>query len=183
MTSADEFLLSDDHADVDILLSNAIQKLECGSAADAFEALDLFWARLAMHIRAEHLHLFPAVLKENETVDADVNLSSTLERLRRDHDYFMHELADSIKAMRLIDPSNESEITRATAGRLQAIRTRLAEHNVVEEKVVYPLRQLLSESDQEQLLRSITKEITNLPSRLGKENAARFAALRKPDRI
>ena len=97
MTDPTPFVLSDDHREVDLLLADALENLRLGNGLEAFQALDLFWARLAMHIRAEHLHLFPAVLN---TSHPDSEVPQTLEALRRDHDFFMHELADAIKAMR-----------------------------------------------------------------------------------
>ncbi len=39
------------------------------NSTEIFEKLDIFWARLAMHIRAEHLHLFPVTLKALESKD------------------------------------------------------------------------------------------------------------------
>jgi hemerythrin superfamily protein len=157
-------LLSDDHADVDLLLNDVFEKLEHGTAADALKALDLFWARLAMHIRAEHLHLFPAVLK----IDSETDISEILESLRRDHDFFMHELADSLKAMRLIATESESEVMRDTAARVEAIKDRLVKHNALEEERIYPLQHRLPASEREQLARSIAKELSNLPPRFSK---------------
>lgn len=157
-------LLSDDHAGVDVLLDDIFQKLERGIAADALSALDLFWARLAMHIRAEHLHLFPAVLK----INSETHIPEILERLRRDHDFFMHELADSMKAMRSTAAASESEIMRDIVVRLRAIKGRLAEHNALEEERIYPLQHRLSASEREQLARSIAKELSNLPPRFSK---------------
>ena len=159
-----ENLLSDDHADVDALLTDLSGKLEHGTAADALNALDLFWARLAMHIRAEHLHLFPAVLKINSETD----ISEILESLRRDHDFFMHELADLMKAMRSITTESESEVMRDTSARLEAIKDRLAKHNALEEERIYPLQRRLSASESEQLARSVAKELSNLPPRFSK---------------
>jgi iron-sulfur cluster repair protein YtfE (RIC family) len=159
-----ENLLSDDHADVDALLTDLSGKLEHGTAADALNALDLFWARLAMHIRAEHLHLFPAVLKINSETD----ISEILESLRRDHDFFMHELADLMKAMRSIITESESEVMRDTSARLEAIKDRLAKHNALEEERIYPLQRRLSASESEQLARSVAKELSNLPPRFSK---------------
>jgi iron-sulfur cluster repair protein YtfE (RIC family) len=161
---ASEDLLSDDHADVGRLLDDAAQKLERGNAIEALKALDLFWARLAMHIRAEHLHLFPAVLKINSEKD----IPEILERLRLDHDFFMHELADSMKAMRSITSGSENGVMRETAVRLEAIRDRLAKHNSLEEEVVYPLQYNLSASDRADLSRSIAKELANIPPRFSK---------------
>jgi hemerythrin superfamily protein len=146
-------LLSRDHAEIDVLLEDALNKLRSEDLAEAFRALDLFWARLAMHIRAEHLHLFPALTKISGSGVAEI-----VKRLRDDHDFFMHELADIIKAMRV----GKEEIMREAGRRLEAIKKRLAEHNDVEEGQIYT-RFVCSED--EQLSRSIKKELDNLPPR------------------
>ena len=156
-----DHILSDDHRDVDLLLLGAIEELRDGTHRDAFDALDLFWARLAMHIRAEHLHLFPAVLNADDRSE----IPGTIEMLRRDHDYFMHELADAIKKMRSTSVENERAIMRATADRLGAIKTRLVEHNTLEEEIVYPIQASLPPEDAEQLRQSIETELKNLPLR------------------
>jgi hemerythrin superfamily protein len=162
----DDLLLSADHAEVDVLIRDALRKLAGGEAGDALKALDLFWARLAMHIRAEHLHLFPAMSRISHSEPADsIEIPATLKRLRDDHDFFMHELADLIKDMRSTSAETEREIMRQTANRLRKIETRLAEHNAIEEERIYPLQRRLSSIDSEQLSASITKELTNLPRR------------------
>ena len=63
MLSQATTLLADDHSAVDKLLLSVRAALEAQDASRSHAALDLFWARLAVHIRAEHLHLFPAVLQ------------------------------------------------------------------------------------------------------------------------
>jgi iron-sulfur cluster repair protein YtfE (RIC family) len=146
-------VLSRDHAEIDVLLEDALNKLRSEDFAEAFRALDLFWARLAMHIRAEHLHLFPAVMRISGSEAAEI-----VERLRHDHDFFMRELADIIKAMRV----RKEEIMRETGRRLEAIKARLAEHNEVEEAQIYPW---FVWGEDEQLSRSIKKELGNLPRR------------------
>jgi hemerythrin superfamily protein len=165
-STADRSMLSDDHRDVDLLLADVLEKLRSVNGQAAFDALDLFWARLAMHIRAEHLHLFPAVMKYAEL---HPELPETLERLRRDHDFFMHELANAIKAMRSMTTKNENEIIGETLSSVEEIKMRLAEHNAVEEETVYPLQRRLPRADAEQLSRSIGKELQNLPPRLRPE--------------
>jgi hypothetical protein len=60
-------LLAHDHSELDGLLDAACSALAAGALERSFETVDVFWARLAMHIRAEHLHLFPTVL---QAVDA-----------------------------------------------------------------------------------------------------------------
>lgn len=56
-------LLVNDHAELDLLLRGLPAEFDRGAARDVLAKLDLAWARLAVHIRAEHLHLFPALLK------------------------------------------------------------------------------------------------------------------------
>jgi hypothetical protein len=56
-----ESLLEDDHASLGQLFAYLDEELARPDIARAFELLDLFWARLAVHIRAENLHLFPAL--------------------------------------------------------------------------------------------------------------------------
>jgi len=145
-----------DHAEIDVLLDDALTKLEADHPT-AFGALDLVWTRLAVHIRAEHLHLFPAVLEVSQR-ELTSEIPETLERLRRDHDFFMHEFVASIKALRI-----KAGTSRDAAEVLRAIRERLVEHNSIEEERIYPL---VSARDDIELTRSITRELENLPPRL-----------------
>ena len=48
-------LLEKDHTEVDQLYNEVVGRLDAGSSEEVLERLDLFWARLAVHIRAEHL--------------------------------------------------------------------------------------------------------------------------------
>ena len=50
-----ELLLVHDHLDLKELLVRVVAALKGVDAVAAFDLLDRFWARLAMHIRAEHL--------------------------------------------------------------------------------------------------------------------------------
>ena len=161
--TAIETLLAGDHAELDELLDSIFVSLGEGSTTTAYDRLDLFWARLAMHIRAEHLHLFPAVkMCESEVVSG---IPEILERLRRDHDLFMHELADAIKSMRAITPETEQDVRLEVLRRLETVRDRLAEHNAIEEERIYGLGRFLSPSDQQTLSRSVADELDNLPPR------------------
>lgn len=89
--------LIDDHAALDRVLKQLQTALRSSDLEIAHATLDLFWARLAVHIRAEHLHLFPTVLNRlgNEA-------QTVIAQLREDHDFFMHELARAVKAMRTL---------------------------------------------------------------------------------
>jgi len=68
-------LLGHDHTDLGESLSELFAALNAGDVEKSYERLDMFWARLAMHIRAEHLHLFPAILRtvEEHPPGADVH--------------------------------------------------------------------------------------------------------------
>ena len=44
------------------LLKQVLTALHNKDVEASYSKLDLLWARLAVHIRAEHLHLFPAVI-------------------------------------------------------------------------------------------------------------------------
>jgi hemerythrin-like domain-containing protein len=61
-------LLAHDHSELDELLAGFFRALAAGNVAQSFDKLDLFWARLAVHIRAEHLHLFPTLLAALESL-------------------------------------------------------------------------------------------------------------------
>src|SRR6185503_20242481 len=99
--------LANDHAALDEVLSVLRKALDIGDVAVSHAWLDLFWARLAVHIRAEHLHLFPAVINGLSSPSDQRRFALTLsdaesavERLRADHEFFMHELAQAISILR-----------------------------------------------------------------------------------
>jgi hemerythrin superfamily protein len=166
--------LANDHADLGKLLAEVYAALDAGDIGRSHERLDLFWARLAMHIRAEHLHLFPAILhalslRSDEDKLAQTELQDAIKELHRDHDFFMRELVLAIASMRKvmntkeqIDPQKVEQI-RAT---LFAVEQRLAAHNRLEEDQIYGCAEtLLSETEQAALARGINQELRNLPPR------------------
>ena len=75
-----EDLLGKDHKQLDRLLGAVRAALEGENCVEAFQTLDLFWARLAMHIRAENLHLFPSVLNKLEGEDGESGDRAILRR-------------------------------------------------------------------------------------------------------
>src|SRR5687768_3322681 len=104
--------LIDDHAGVDQVLKRLQTALRNSDVKSVGTKLDLFWARLAVHIRAEHLHLFPTVL--SSIGDGGVSDAPTLDeaktvvaRLRQDHDFFMHELASAVEIVRQLANTSE----------------------------------------------------------------------------
>src|ERR1043166_3376268 len=123
-------ILAHHHAVLDRLLH---QVLNTRDVKRGFEQLDQFWARLAMHIRAEHLHLFPAIrqaLGEGQDIGAPSlsEAESVIAKLRSDHDYFMRELASAIGLLRqLLNGAKDDPDPRfaEAAVKVQMVRERL----------------------------------------------------------
>ena len=157
-------LLADDHSYLDELLDAAFVSIKADDEARVFECVDMFWARLAMHIRAEHLHLFPAIENAakvpNNIVTGD-DAKTKIEALHGDHDLFMRKMIEAIKHLRT--SSNDLEPVMTI---LLEIQERLCEHNKIEESEVYLwAKDLLSAEDHKDLEHKMLKEITNLPPR------------------
>jgi hypothetical protein len=175
-------LLAEDHADVDGLFRKLLHALEAGDASLAFSLLDFLWARLAVHIRAENLSLFPAILRAADQVkgvDSDSpgleEAQSAVSELRLDHDFFMRELADAVNRMRAqaSEPYDAFPPEQLAAIRqiVEAVRVRLESHNRLEEEKVYRWPALLLNAEERERLASDTKrEIENLPPRFGKSS-------------
>src|SRR5829696_1603912 len=170
-------LLVDDHAEVDALFRDLWREFDGGVARGVFEKLDYLWARLAVHIRAEHLHLFPALLaaserRRNEEVDdapATGEVRLAVERLREDHDFFMRELAGAVNAARELaaqDVPPDHERLLQIRGRAAAVAERLVEHNRVEEQQVYLWADsLIGRAELDTVRAGVRREIENLPPR------------------
>lgn len=161
MTSEARQLLSDDHAAVGEILAQLLTSLNDKDVPTVLAKVDLLWARLAVHIRAEHLHLFPAV--STRLTEAE----SIVDRLRTDHNFFMHELARVVGILREL-PESAVDEARWTdiADTVREVEKRLATHNEVEEKTIYPWAgSILTESEQMELTRRINAELENRPPR------------------
>jgi hemerythrin superfamily protein len=164
--------LIDDHAALDKVLKQ-LQTALCETDLElARDKLDLFWARLAVHIRAEHLHLFPAVLSKAATSDAPTldEAQAVVSQLRQDHDFFMWELALAVEIMRelltlpnqLIVPEGLNNIKKI----LLEVEQRLVKHNELEENQVYCwAKTLLNSEEQAKLAKLITTDLQKRPSR------------------
>lgn len=170
-----ESLLGDDHESLAELLSELDSELKKANFAGAFELLDLFWARLAVHIRAENLHLFPAIATTatslftgNGNLPTAEEAHNILLQLRSDHDFFMKELAETIKAARELrgrETVGRKE-TKELRRRLTGVRKRLATHNLLEEGLVYTWPSLLLDQKSiAALSESLKHELENLPPR------------------
>jgi hypothetical protein len=136
-------IVADEHAALDEVLSQLRKALDTGDVAVSHARLDLFWARLAVHIRAEHLNLFPAVINGLLCSSAEQTFSLTLseaqtsvERLRADHDFFMHGLAQAIGILRdLLKATDRHAVDdgiRTVRDAVLEIEKRLVIHNELE---------------------------------------------------
>ena len=168
-------ILAHDHVEVDALFADLARAFERGEARELFAKLDYLWARLAVHIRAEHLQLFPALLaaadaaREDEAAPPREEVRAVVERLREDHDFFMRELAALVAEARPLTAPGEggSEgLVAGIRGRTDALAARLAEHNRVEEEQVYRWPDAsLDAARLEALREGLRRELENIPPR------------------
>lgn len=171
-----EHLLEEDHRSIGDLIALLCEALEESDAAWSFALLDLIWARLAVHIRAEHLCLFPALLdaarerSSSEQGSARFDeVQNALNRLRYDHDFFMTELALAVNVMRAmssLDADGRHESLQDVLQTINAVKARLEEHNRLEEEVVYRWPAFLFDSSgQAQLSECAQQELAKMPPR------------------
>ena len=169
--------LIDDHAALGKVLKELQTALRSSDLELAHNKLDLFWARLAVHIRAEHLHLFPTVLSGLEKAAVSHASAPSLEeaqtvvaQLRHDHEFFMHQLALAVEIMRelstlskqLVAPEGLNNVAKIVL----EVEERLVKHNELEEAQIYRwVTILLNSDDQAKLERQITTELRKHPPR------------------
>jgi len=175
MKNSVESLLEDDHASLDQLLIELDAELTKPEVTRAFELLDLFWARLAVHIRAENVHLFPALANApaslftgEGSLPGFEEAHSLLLRLRSDHDFFMKELAQLVKLMREIVARKQARIkeVKEVRKRMTVIKKGLEAHNHLEEEHAYVWPSLLLDEPMvSRLHEGIRLELENLPPR------------------
>jgi hypothetical protein len=171
-------LLAHDHSELDAALAALVAALAEGDAARSLEHLDLFWARLAVHIRAENIHLFPVLLRAAEASRGSApaagapepkEIRNLVAQLRDDHDFFMSELTAAVKQLRALSRSGQPDGLREVREKIDAVSRRLDTHNALEESRVYHWAAvLLDPPEQIALNESIRQELENLPSRFRK---------------
>ncbi|HTG92640.1 MAG TPA: hypothetical protein VL866_08655 [Pyrinomonadaceae bacterium] len=173
--------LADDHNALDQVLKELKAALESGDVKTSHAKLDLFWARLAVHIRAEHLHLFPTIMvgMREKTPDDSYGLplvasEEAIDELREDHNFFMRELAEAIQMIRTLERPSDKPIDLEAIKKIQStvleIERRLVRHNILEEKKVYRWAEIvLSEQKQFELATEIERELANRPPRFSAE--------------
>lgn len=171
-------LLAHDHSDLDAAFAGLVSALADGDAARSLKRLDFFWARLAMHIRAENLHLFPALLHTAQASRGSIRAAGLPEveemrtivaQLRDDHDFFMSELTAVVKQLRALSRSGPPRGLREVREKIDAVSRRLDAHNALEESRVYHWAALLLDPPaQTALNENIRRELENIPSRFRK---------------
>jgi hypothetical protein len=117
MRNSVESLLEGDHESLGQLLTELDLALTDVNVSLSFELLDLFWTRLAVHIRAENLHLFPALANAppslftgKDCLPTPDDAQKVLEHLRADHNFFMKELAEMVRVMRDMTADNNEPL-------------------------------------------------------------------------
>lgn len=176
MVLASEQLI-DDHAALDDILKQLQAALQSSYIEGAHAKLDLFWARLAVHIRAEHLRLFPTVLSRVEKAALDEAAAPSLDEarllvaeLRQDHDFFMDRLALAVEIMRELLTLPPQPIVPEGLNNVNKIvlevEQRLIKHNQLEEGQIYRwVSELLNPEERANLTQQITAELRKHPPR------------------
>lgn len=175
-----EDFMEKDHAALSEIFRRLDAALGDGDVARAFELLDLAWGRLAVHIRAEHLCLFPSILSALAEVSGAgdpsrpsfAEASETMKHLREDHNFFMRELAVAVKTLRRLSAVAP---VKASKGEMKGVRlkiegvcARLEGHNRLEELKVYRWTETVLDSQaQARLVENLRRELENLPPRFG----------------
>lgn len=156
------------------MLEQVFEALKRADRRKTLQKLDYFWAILAVHIRAEHLHLFPVLLRKarasglpERLIDAVRRLPDDISTLKRDHDFFVREIGKDVNRLRV---GNTEEAVNLDLGDVQknliVVAQRLQDHNELEEKDIYPLAEtLLTAEEIADLKVSIAMELANIPPR------------------
>ncbi len=169
-------VMTDDHSEIDQLIHELLAALDKRDRAQSFEHLDLLWARLAVHIRAEHLCLFSSILeapRANFTGTGGTpryeEAQGAIDVLRHDHDFFMRELATAVNTMRYHESVSDHRIPskfREVRCSIVKVKNRLHTHNQLEENQVYIwVHMLLGEAEQFQLTNRMRRELESMPPR------------------
>lgn len=169
--------LADDHSEVNKLIHRLLAALDQENKSQSFELLDLLWARLAVHIRAEHLCLFPSILdapranfRATSGAPKYQEAQSAIEQLRLDHEFFMRKLGTAVNTMRQQETRSDHDVIRKrlldVRRSIVKIQSRLETHNQLEEDHIYKwVNVLLGETELSALVARIRSELENTPPR------------------
>jgi iron-sulfur cluster repair protein YtfE (RIC family) len=116
--------LTSDHRGIDELFEQAQKRVRDGQAALAREPFEKFAARLGRHIRLEEEVVFPLF-------EARTRIAGPAQVMRREH----RLLEAHLEQARLALASEDLPRFAAAAASLGAL---LGEHNMKEERIVYP---------------------------------------------
>lgn len=166
-------VLTDDHESLNKLLLELMGLVRGPDFRWSFELLDLFCAQLAVHIRAENVCLFPAILSapNNRFTEAGLELTAlkaTIERLKLEHNILTEELMKAARLMRqLLNDNENGELTDDTVKSLAVVAILLAEHQELEEREVCPAAKLvLDPAEFARLEEAVERETYKLPEDL-----------------
>ena len=171
-----DILLVHDHSKLDEILEQLFDALGRGDRRQTFLKLDHFWAGLAVHIRAEHLVLFRALLQSSGNskskggvADVVSRLPDNIYTLRHDHDFFVKEIGKDVNLLRVDEKEKRKNVDLGEIHKdLVIIAGRLEVHNALEEADVYPLAQaLFTAKEVADLEVSMSRELAKLPPRFG----------------
>ncbi|MGH7783351.1 MAG: hemerythrin domain-containing protein, partial [Candidatus Binatia bacterium] len=157
MNTKPDILLADDHSRLDEMLDQVFGALSDRDCRATLICLDHLWARLAMHIRAEHLHLFPILLQKASDPNLLMLAGEALSRLpviipalRRDHDFFVREIGKDVNYLRGRGRDVREPVIvdlLEVQKNLTIVAQMLEVHNELEENEVYPLARSLLTSE------------------------------------
>jgi Hemerythrin HHE cation binding domain len=165
-----EDVLTEDHRELDQLIGASLEALDQGDAVEAFLRIDRFWARLAMHIRAENHQLFPSILLNAGGDSPSSEARAAIEKLRSDHDFFMQQLSGALKILRASQTAGSESSLKAVTEIVRTVRDRLEVHNELEEVMVYLLPgRVLAPPEQGALIDRIRQELLSLPPRFAED--------------
>ena len=170
-------LLKTDHEVLEAMLRDLIVQLEKSNFTWAYDAFDLFWGSLTVHLNAENNYLFPALLNcDRERLGCDElptyhELENTIEQFKSDHANFMDQLEEWMRELRLL--MNTGPLTWDKRQSVEKIKRSLVSfstwfqlHNETEEEKIHTLpARILPAGDLVRLEMSVRNEIQNLPER------------------
>jgi hypothetical protein len=176
--------LSDDHQAVNEVLKQLLTALDNNDVEASYAKLDLLWARLAVHIRAEHLHLFPTLINRLTasiagSAEPDLMAVQTMiGKLRADHDFFMRELARAVGILRELprplDSPGDHTKWDSVLDIVSSVKARLENHNEIEEDQIYRWSDtILTKPEQIDLVTRLNAELERRPPRFSAESWAK----------
>ncbi len=169
--------LIDDHTALDRVLKQLQSALRSRDIEVAHSKLDLFWARLAVHIRAEHLHLFPTVLSSLEKAAVSHESVPTLDGGADGHcatasgSRLFHARVgacngDHAPTIDVVGAAHAPEGLNNVENIVLEVEERLVKHNELEEMQVYRWATiLLNSEEQAKLANQITTQLHKHPPR------------------